>query len=38
MIYLRLFIKNPEFMDEIDEESYVHDVARTIRMFDEFLR
>ncbi|HPD81731.1 MAG TPA: helicase C-terminal domain-containing protein [Candidatus Pacearchaeota archaeon] len=33
----RIFIKNSEFMDEIDEESYVHDVGSTIRMFDEFL-
>ena len=33
----RIFLKNPEFTDEIDEESYVHDVNNTIRMFDEFL-
>jgi Rad3-related DNA helicase len=33
----KIFIKNSEFTDEIDEESYVHDVASTIRMFDEFL-
>ncbi len=33
----KIFIKNPEFMEEIDEESYVHDVENTIRMFDEFL-
>jgi Rad3-related DNA helicase len=33
----KIFIKNQEFMDEIDEESYVHDVGNTIRMFDEFL-
>jgi Rad3-related DNA helicase len=33
----KIFIKNQEFLDEIDEESYVHDVGSTIRMFDEFL-
>ena len=33
----KIFIKNSEFTEEIDEESYVHDVASTIRMFDEFL-
>jgi hypothetical protein len=33
----KIFIKNSEFTEEIDEESYVHDVNSTIRMFDEFL-
>lgn len=33
----KIFIKNREFLDEIDEESYAHDVGSTIRMFDEFL-
>jgi Rad3-related DNA helicase len=33
----KIFIKNSEFTEEIDEESYVHDVNSTVRMFDEFL-
>lgn len=33
----KIFIRNSEFAEEIDEESYVHDVVSTIRMFDEFL-
>jgi len=33
----KIFIKNSEFMNEIDEESYAYDVENTIRMFDEFL-
>jgi len=33
----KIFIKNYEFLDEIDEESYVYDVESTIKMFDEFL-
>jgi Rad3-related DNA helicase len=33
----KIFLKNSEFMNEIDEESYVYDVENTVRMFDEFL-
>ncbi len=33
----KILIKNSEFSEEIDEESYVHDVIGTVRMFDEFL-
>ncbi len=33
----KIFLKNYEFAEEIDEESYVHDVISTIKMFDEFL-
>jgi len=34
---LKLFLKNPEFLLEIDEESYLLDVEETARMFDSFL-
>jgi Rad3-related DNA helicase len=33
----KIFLKNSEFTEEIDEESYVHDVYSSIKMFDEFL-
>jgi Rad3-related DNA helicase len=33
----KIFLKNSEFMNEIDEESYVYDVEGTVKMFDEFL-
>ena len=33
----KIFIKNSEFMNEIDEESYVYDVENTIKMFEEFM-
>jgi Rad3-related DNA helicase len=33
----KIFLKNPEFMNEIDEESYVYDVENTVRMFEGFL-
>ncbi len=33
----KIFLDNPEFMYEIDEESYVYDVERTAIMFAEFL-
>ena len=33
----KIFLKNSEFMNEIDEESYVYDVENTIKMFEEFM-
>jgi len=33
----KIFLKNSEFMNEIDEESYVYDVENTIRMFEQFM-
>jgi len=33
----KIFLKNSEFMNEIDEESYVYDVENTVRMFEEFM-
>lgn len=33
----KIFLKNPEFMNEIDEESYVYDVENSIRMFEDFM-
>ena len=33
----RIFIKNEEFLEEADEESYVFDVDKTAKMFEEFL-
>ncbi len=33
----KIFISNSEFTENIDEESYVHDVAGTVKMFEEFL-
>jgi Rad3-related DNA helicase len=33
----KIFLKNSEFMNEIDEESYVYDVESTIRTFEEFM-
>lgn len=32
-----IFLKSSDFMNEIDEESYVYDVERSARMFEEFL-
>lgn len=33
----KIFLKNSEFMNEIDEESYVYDVENTVKMFEEFM-
>lgn len=33
----KIFLKNSEFMNEIDEESYVYDVENTIKMFEQFM-
>jgi len=33
----KIFLKNSEFMKEVDEESYVHDVENTVKMFEDFL-
>ncbi len=33
----KIFLKNSEFIDEADEESYVFDVEKTARMFEEFM-
>jgi Rad3-related DNA helicase len=33
----KIFLNHPEFMDEIDEESYVFDVEKSARMFEGFL-
>ena len=33
----RIFLKNSEFMNEIDEESYVYDVESTVRIFEGFM-
>lgn len=33
----KIFLKNSEFMNEIDEESYVYDVENSIKMFEQFL-
>jgi len=33
----KIFIKNSEFIEEADEESYVFDVDKTAKMFEEFL-
>ncbi len=33
----KVFIKNSEFLEEADEESYVFDVDKTAKMFEEFL-
>jgi len=34
---LKVFLKNPDFIFEIDEESYLVEVGEITRMFDEFL-
>ena len=34
---LKTFISNPEFLAEIDEESYLFEVEETAKMFEEFL-
>jgi len=34
---LKTFLDNPEFLEDIDDESYLFDVAETARMFDEYL-
>lgn len=34
---LRIFLKNPEFLQEIDDESYFFDLEETARMFAGFL-
>lgn len=33
----KIFIRNSEFIEEADEESYVFDVDKTAKMFEEFL-
>ncbi|MFH1365056.1 MAG: helicase C-terminal domain-containing protein [archaeon] len=33
---LKIFMNNPDFVFDLDEESYLHDVEETARMFDEF--
>ena len=33
---LKIFLDSPEFLDEIDEESYLFEVEETARMFDGF--
>lgn len=33
----RILIKNPKIIEEIDEESYVYDVEKSARMFENFL-
>jgi len=33
---LKLILDNPEFLDDIDDESYLFDIAETARIFDEF--
>ena len=33
----KIFMQNPDFLNEIDNESYLFDVEETVRMFDEFL-
>ncbi len=33
----KIFIKNSEFIEEVDEESYVLEVDKTAKMFEEFL-
>ena len=34
---LKIFLDNREFLENIDDESYLFDVAETARMFDEYL-
>lgn len=34
---LKIFISNPDFIFEIDEESYLAEIGKIARMFDEFL-
>jgi Rad3-related DNA helicase len=34
---LKIFMKNPDFISEIEEENYLYDVAEITRVFDEFL-
>ncbi|MFA4952917.1 MAG: helicase C-terminal domain-containing protein [Candidatus Pacearchaeota archaeon] len=34
---LKTFLDNEEFLDDIDDESYLFDVAETARMFNEYL-
>jgi len=34
---LKTFLGNQEFLEDIDDESYLFDVAETARMFDEYL-
>jgi len=33
---LRIFLESPDFLNEIDEESYLFEIEETARMFDEF--
>lgn len=33
----KIFLENYEFITEADEESYVHDVEKTARMFEDFM-
>jgi Rad3-related DNA helicase len=33
---LKLFLENPEFLSEIDEENYMFDVEKTAKMFEDF--
>ncbi len=33
---LRIFLDSPEFLEEIDEESYLFEIEETARMFEEF--
>jgi len=33
----KIFLKNSEFMKEVDEESYVYDVENTVKMFEDFM-
>ncbi len=34
---LKIFLNSPEFLDDIDDESYLFDVEETARMFEDFL-
>jgi len=34
---LKIFMNNPSFISNIDEESYLHEIEEITRMFDEFL-
>lgn len=33
----KIFLDSPEFMNEIDEESYVYEIEKTAKLFEEFL-
>lgn len=34
---LKVFLKNREFIEEVDEESYIFDIEETTKMFEDFL-